>query len=136
VYLRAIEKALLQEVDVTLVSVSCAEALAYCEDNGFSEGSCEALVWIGVRLEELSERFNNKHSKNRLTWITVPGEAITLNVCHNESTALIYHMSLGDEDDGDGFRSTDARIVAVAKGGFSRYRKYHKPAAAYRLELA
>jgi hypothetical protein len=130
IYLRTLEEALARGVDVTLVSVSCAEARAYCEEKEFGDASRDALMWIEERLNELSDRF-----KDSLTWITVPGEAITVNVCHNESTALMYHMSLKD-DDGDGFRSTDARIVAVAKGGFYRYRKYHKPAAAYRLELA
>jgi hypothetical protein len=130
VYLHAIEEALSNGVDVTLVSVSCEEAKNYCEEKEFDNDSIEALSWVEERLNELSARF-----VDQFTWITVPGEAITVNVCHNESAALMYHMSLKD-DDGDGFRSTDARIVAVAKGGFDRYRKYHRPSAAYRLELA
>lgn len=132
VYLRAVEEALAapRNVKVTLVSVSCADARAYCEEKEFSDASIEALDWIENRLTELRERF-----PDQLTWITVPGEAITVNVCHNESTALMYHMGL-KKDDGDGFRSTDARILAVAKGGFSRYAKYNQTQAPYRLVSA
>ncbi len=130
IYLRTLEEALAREVKVTLVSVSCSDAKAYCEEKEFSDASIEALGWIENRLTELRERF-----PDRLTWITVPGEAITVNICHNESTALMYHMGL-KKDDGDGFRSTDARILAVAKGGFCRYAKYHQPQAPYRWELA
>lgn len=130
IYLRTVEEALARNVKVTLVSVSSADARAYCEEKEFSDASIEALGWIENRLTELRERF-----PERLTWITVPGEAITVNVCHNESTALMYHMGL-KKDDGDGFRSTDARILAVAKGGFSRYAKYNQQQAPYRLELA
>lgn len=119
-YLHAVEDALSRGVRVTLVSVSCDEAKAYCEGKDFGDDSCDALGWIGGRLTELSERF-----EETLDWITVPGEAITVNVCHNESAALMYHMGL-ECDDGDGFRSTDARILSVAKGGFSRYEEYHR----------
>lgn len=130
IYLRTLEEALSRKVKVTLVSVACSDAKAYCEEKEFSDASIEALSWIENRLTELRERF-----PDGLTWITVPGEAITVNVCHNESTALMYHMGL-KKDDGDGFRSTDARILAVAKGGFGRYAKYHQPQAPYRFELA
>lgn len=122
-YLHALEEALAKkEIRVTLVSVSCEEAREYCKQNsGFHPASYDALDWIGDRLKGLERRF-----PERLELIHVPGEAITVNVCHNESTALMYHMSMTN-DDGAGFRSTDARIVAVAKGAFSRYMDYCRP---------
>jgi hypothetical protein len=117
-YLRAIEGALDEEVDVTLVSISCEEAKRHCEEQGFGTRSVEALDWIAQRLEGLERRF-----ADRFTVITVPPSAITVNICHNESSALMYHVGL-DDDDGSGFKSTDARIVAVAKGGFARYQEF------------
>ncbi|HEX4465014.1 MAG TPA: hypothetical protein VH042_10280 [Solirubrobacterales bacterium] len=117
-YLQALEEALEGDVDVTLVSVSCEEAKQYCTERGLKEGSSEALTWIESRLKELDGRFDT------LTWITVPGDQITINVCHNESAALMYHMALAS-DEGSGFKSTDARIIDVAKGGFERYEEYN-----------
>lgn len=125
-YMNAIENALENEVEVTLVSISLDEALAYCRKRkrDFQQPCLDALDRIELRLKQLDKRFPN------FVRIEVVGKAITVNVCHNESTALIYHMSLGpeagnDSDDvGAGFKSSDARVVAVAKGGFSRYRQF------------
>jgi hypothetical protein len=115
-YLQSLEAALVRGVKVMLISVSCEEAKAYCTENTgtFSGVHTDALVWIKARLEELGSRFDN------LTWETTSGNMITVNVCHNESTALMYHMGLVD-DKGSGFKSTDARILEVAKGVLSRY---------------
>lgn len=123
-YLAAIENALERGVEVTLVSVSLLEALAYSRENKFDQSCLDALDRIELRMKQLDQRFK---SMNR---IEVVGKAITVNVCHNESAALIYHMSLGvkakgADDFGAGFKSSDARIVAIAKGGFSRYRQFN-----------
>jgi hypothetical protein len=121
-YLRALEEILLKEASVTLVSVSCREAREYCEARDeFDDSSRDALLWVEERLAGLVRRFPEKFQV-----ITIPGEAITVNVCHNDSTALMYHVGL-DGDSGAGFKSTDARIVAVAKGGVERYAKYNEP---------
>ena len=126
-YLRALEETLAKEVKVTLVSVSCTEARRYCELENFDEASIETLEWVEDRLKGLSSRF-----PDNLELITVPGDAITVNVCHNDSTALMYHVDLKDDKDDDsekdkgfGFKSADARILAVAKGGVTRYRHYN-----------
>jgi hypothetical protein len=126
-YLRALEETLAKEVDVTLVSVSCTEARRHCELENFGDASTEALEWVEDRLKGLARRF-----PNNLELITVPGDAITVNVCHNDSTALMYHVDLKNDKDldqeqnkGFGFKSADARILAVAKGGVTRYRRYN-----------
>jgi hypothetical protein len=118
-YLLALEAALVRGVRITLISVSGKEAKAYCRNNPkeFTEASTDSLGWIQARLEELEGRFDN------LRWRTTTGDMIAINVCHNESAALMYHMGL-DGDSGSGFRSTDARVLDVAKGVFSRYRRY------------
>jgi hypothetical protein len=118
-YLRAVEEALQNEAKVTLVSMSCDEAKQYCESRKLSDQSMRALNWVDERLAGLVNRF-----PHRLEVITVPGDTITVNVCHNDSTALLYHVGLQD-DDGAGFRSTDARVVAVAKGGVARYTRFN-----------
>lgn len=116
-YLNALEEKLDEKVKVTLVSVSCAEAKEYSEDRGFTPESIDALIWVERRLEELVARYPN------LRIITVPGSAITVNVCHNEEAALVYHMS-PDNDNGLGFKSADPLVVDVAKGGALRYATY------------
>jgi hypothetical protein len=123
-YMAAIEDALERGVEVTLVSISLDEALAYSRENKFDQPCLDALERIELRMRQLDRRFK------KLMRIEVVGKAITVNVCHNESAALIYHMSLGvrqkeaGDDFGAGFKSSDARIVAIAKGGFSRYRQF------------
>ncbi len=120
----AIEDALERGVEVTLVSISLDEALAYSRENKFDQSCLDALERIELRMRQLDRRFK------KLIRIEVVGKAITVNVCHNESAALIYHMSLGikqreyGDDFGAGFKSSDARIVTIAKGGFSRYRQF------------
>jgi hypothetical protein len=118
-YLQSLEAALVKGVEITLFSVSFDEAKAYCTKHteSFGNVSVDALVWIQARLEELVSRFGN------LTWKTLAGDRITVNVCHNEVDALMYHIGLID-DKGSGFKSTDARILEVAKGVFSRYEAY------------
>lgn len=120
-YLLSLEAALVRGVKITLISVSGEEAKTYCRNNpeAFADASTESLGWIQARLEELVGRFNN------LEWITITGDRITINVCHNESAALMYYLGL-DGDSGSGFRSTDARVVDVAKGVFSRYERYSR----------
>lgn len=122
-YLLAIEEALARGVDVRLVSVSCTEAQKYCGtgDPPYGKASQDALVWAEERLEELARRFPDKFKRT-----IIRGDAITINICHHESAALMYHMGL-NEDTGSGFRSTDARIVDVAKGGLQRYLTFHSP---------
>jgi hypothetical protein len=120
-YLNALEKILEEKmVEVTLVSVSCAEAREFAKERSFRKSSLNALNWVEGRLAELVNRF-----PERLTWITVPGSAITINVCHNGSTALLYFMSPTD-DKGSGFMSNDPKVLAVAEGGVNRYASYRE----------
>lgn len=118
-YLNALEESLKTNVKVTLVSASCEEARGYCEQQDFGAASLKAMDWIEGRLNELRLRFPEK-----LTIITLPGSAITVNVCHNDSTALMYYMSPEDDDGSAGFKSTDPLILAVGKGGADRYISY------------
>jgi hypothetical protein len=120
-YLQVIEDALERDVEVTLVSATCDDVEAYCVEKSedFKDASSKALIWIETRLRELDDRFD------KLKLIRVPGERITVNICHNESAALMYHIAL-TSDKGSGFRSTDARIVDVAKGGFERYEEFSR----------
>lgn len=115
-YLIALEKALERDVNVSLVSVSFAEARQYCTKKRFPAPSLKALDWIEKRLSELEGRFPDALSRREIA-----GNLMTTNVCFNDSSALLYHMSLVSDDDGAGFKSSDARILAVAEGGFSRY---------------
>jgi hypothetical protein len=124
-YLLALEEALGRGVEVELVSVSCEEAQEYCDkaDPPHGSASQDTLAWAEERLSELARRFPDSFKR-----AVIPGEAITINICHHESAALMYHMGL-KEDTGSGFRSTDARIVDVAKGGLQRYLTFHSPPA-------
>lgn len=119
-YLNTLEERLDDEVEVTLVSVSCAEARAFGAERNFSAASLKALDWIEERLQGLLRRY-----PDRLTMITIPGSAITVNVCHNESTTLMYFMSAID-DQGFGFKSDDPLVRTVAKGGAARYASYRE----------
>jgi hypothetical protein len=115
-YLNALETKLeVDHVEVTLVSMSCAEARDYCLERGFNHGSIKALDWVEPRLEGLIRRF-----PDLLTVITIPGAAITVNLCHNHQTALIYHID-PEGDKGSGIKSNDRDVVEVAKGGVTRY---------------
>lgn len=120
-YLNTLEGKLAKGVKVVLVSVSCAEARKYCEETKFSKGSAsiKALARVEGRLTYL-----RTHFPDDLTVITVPGSAITVNVCHNDSTALLYHMSPVDE--GSGFQSNYPLVLDVAKGGAQRYAYSHR----------
>lgn len=117
-YLNALETLLKDEVKVTLVSVTCAEARIFGAEREFSHTSLRALDYVEERLESLL-----RHYSDDLTIITLPGSAITLNVCHNHKTALVYYMSPID-DRGLGFKSSDDLIKRVAKGGATRYASY------------
>ena len=120
-YLSALEKILEEKrAEVTLVSVSCAEAREFAVERNFRKNSLNALDWVEGRLEELVNRF-----PERLTMITLPGSAITINVCHNGSAALVYFMSPSD-DKGSGFMSNDPKVLAVAEGGMTRYASYRE----------
>jgi hypothetical protein len=124
-YLNMLERKLNAKKRVVLVSVSCAEARKYCEEKAVYfprvKDSLKALAKVESRLTDLV-----KHHTEHLTLITVPGSAITVNVCHNESTALMYHMTPRTEadDNGSGFTSRDPLVVSVAKGGAERYATY------------
>jgi hypothetical protein len=126
-YLNALENLLEDEVKVTLVSVTCAEARIFGAEREFSNASLKALDYVEERLESLL-----RHYSDDLTIITLPGSAMTLNVCHNHETALIYFMSPID-DRGMGFRSSDSLIKQVAKGGATRYASYGERERRYPL---
>lgn len=115
-YLNVLEKRLEDDgLEVTLISMSCAEARDYCLDRGFNHGSIKALDWVEIRLKGLIDRF-----PDLLTVITVPRAAITVNLCHNHEAALIYHID-PEGDRGSGFKSNDRDLVDFAKGGVTRY---------------
>jgi hypothetical protein len=125
-YLNLLESKLNAGKKVVLVSVSCSEARKYCEEKAMYfpqvTDSLRALAKVESRLTDLA-----KHHTENLTLTTVPGSAITVNVCHNETTALMYHMTPKTEadDNGSGFTSRDPLVVSVAKGGAERYATYN-----------
>jgi hypothetical protein len=120
-YLNALESILKkEEVEVTLVSVSCAEAREFAIRRNFGQDSLNALEWAEERLRGLTRRY-----RNHLRIVTVPGSAITMNVCHNHKSALVYFMS-PTEDNGKGFKSNDPVVLEVAEGGATRYASYRE----------
>lgn len=121
-YLRALEVALSAGVEVTLISVSLEEAKEYCEGRDeFSKRCVMALEEVHRRLNEVQDRVIAGTLDGTLERWELAGSQLTVNMCYNDSTALIYHMSLDGEDEGAGFKSADDRVLEVARGGFSRY---------------
>lgn len=124
VYLKALEDALRKGVHVQLIFAPFDEARKYCKgSDDFSTRCLVALDEVEERLNELQKRADAGNLKGTLWKREIPGAQLTLNICYNDSAALIYHMSLDGKDAGAGFKSSDDRVREVAKGGFSRYRE-------------
>jgi hypothetical protein len=120
-YLNALEKLLEGgTVEVTLVSVTCAEAREFAIQRNFGQDSLNALEAAEKRLDWLKRRY-----PGRFRMTTVPGSAITINVCHNHEAALIYFMS-AENDKGYGFKSNDSLIRDIAEGSAIRYSSYRE----------
>lgn len=127
-FLKALGRALDRGVEVTLISAERDACEEMCKNfdgvDPDDESRCmRALNNVCTRYREYNELASNG-SRIKFRWHQIPRAGLTLHLCCNDSTALMYDLSLKDDrgDRGWAFISSDSRILHIVEGTFDRYK--------------